>query len=147
IVHRYWTFGNHLWLNINRIAWMIQAFCLKKGETDIRPASHPPIWFVTQKERGFCSMKRFTKRLTAVLLVTMLILTGTVQCASAAQYLTLAAVASSSGLFPYCVSIGKVINTYCPDFNITVSNPAAIPITQAPQRRSENREFDVQHGL
>ena len=66
-------------------------------------------------------MKRFTKRLTAVLLVTMLILTGTVQCASAAQYLTLAAVASSSGLFPYCVSIGKVINTYCPDFNITVS--------------------------
>ena len=32
---------------------MIQAFCLKKGETDIRPASHPPIWFVTQKERGF----------------------------------------------------------------------------------------------
>ena len=36
-------------------------------------------------------------------------------------YLTMAAVASSSGLFPYVVSIGKVINTYCPEYSITVS--------------------------
>lgn len=37
------------------------------------------------------------------------------------KYLTMAAVASSSGLFPYVVSIGKVINEYCPQFSITVS--------------------------
>lgn len=37
------------------------------------------------------------------------------------QYLTMAAVASSSGLFPYVVSIGKVINEYVPEFSITVS--------------------------
>ena len=36
-------------------------------------------------------------------------------------YLTMAAVASSSGLFPYVVSIEKVINTYCPEYSITVS--------------------------
>lgn len=33
----------------------------------------------------------------------------------------MAAVASSSGLFPYVVAIGKVINTYCPEYNVTVS--------------------------
>lgn len=37
------------------------------------------------------------------------------------QYLTMAAVASSSGLFPYVVSIGKVISTYVPRYSITVS--------------------------
>lgn len=37
------------------------------------------------------------------------------------QHLTLSAVASSSGLFPYCVAIGKVISTYVPEFQITVS--------------------------
>jgi TRAP transporter TAXI family solute receptor len=39
----------------------------------------------------------------------------------AKTYLTMAAVPSSSGLFPYVVSIGKVINTYCPEYSITVS--------------------------
>lgn len=37
------------------------------------------------------------------------------------QHLTLSAVASSSGLFPYCVAIGKVISTHLPEFQITVS--------------------------
>ncbi len=37
------------------------------------------------------------------------------------QHLTLSAVASSSGLFPYCVSIGKVISTHLPEYQITVS--------------------------
>ncbi|MDD4011678.1 MAG: TAXI family TRAP transporter solute-binding subunit [Sphaerochaetaceae bacterium] len=41
--------------------------------------------------------------------------------APAKKYLTMAAVASSSGLFPYVVSIGKVINEYCPAYSITVS--------------------------
>ena len=58
-----------------------------------------------------------------------LVLAMAMSCASAAtvfaapkkQYLTLSAVASSSGLFPYCVSIGKVISTYVPEFQITVS--------------------------
>ena len=36
------------------------------------------------------------------------------------RHLTLAAVASSSGLFPYCVSIGKVLSTL-PELDITVS--------------------------
>lgn len=66
-------------------------------------------------------MKRFVKQLISLVLVSMMLLMGAVQCANAAQYLTLAAVASSSGLFPYCVAIGKVINTYCPGYNITVS--------------------------
>lgn len=37
------------------------------------------------------------------------------------QNLTLSAVASSSGLFPYCVAIGKVISTHLPEYQITVS--------------------------
>lgn len=37
------------------------------------------------------------------------------------QQLTLSAVPSSSGLFPYCVAIGKVISTYLPEYQITVS--------------------------
>lgn len=36
------------------------------------------------------------------------------------RHLTLAAVASSSGLFPYCVAIGKVLSTL-PELDITVS--------------------------
>lgn len=61
------------------------------------------------------------KRLTAMLLVVLMLTCGVVQAASATTYLTMAAVASSSGLFPYVVAIGKVINTYCPEYNVTVS--------------------------
>ena len=64
-------------------------------------------------------MKRMSKKLVAVLLVTLMIFSAV--SAMATTYLTMAAVASSSGLFPYIVSIGKVLNTYCPDYSITVS--------------------------
>jgi len=37
------------------------------------------------------------------------------------QHLTMPAVPSSSGLFPYCVAIGKVISTYLPEYQITVA--------------------------
>lgn len=47
--------------------------------------------------------------------------TATPQKTGKKQYMTMAAVASSSGLFPYVVSIGKVINTYVPEYSITVS--------------------------
>ncbi|MDY0304136.1 MAG: TAXI family TRAP transporter solute-binding subunit [Sphaerochaeta sp.] len=46
---------------------------------------------------------------------------ATTQKAGKQQYMTMAAVASSSGLFPYIVSIGKVINTHIPEYSITVS--------------------------
>ena len=61
------------------------------------------------------------KRLIALLLATLMLTCTFIQAASATTYLTMAAVASSSGLFPYVVSIGKVLNTYCPEYNITVS--------------------------
>lgn len=61
------------------------------------------------------------KRLIAMLLAVMMMTCCFVQAASATTYLTMAAVASSSGLFPYVVSIGKVLNTHCKDYNITVS--------------------------
>ena len=65
-------------------------------------------------------MKRISKRLVALLLVLMMVCSVTSALAKT-TYLTMAAVASSSGLFPYVVSIGKVLNTYCPDYSITVS--------------------------
>ena len=52
------------------------------------------------------------KRLIAMLLAVMMMTCCFVQAASATTYLTMAAVASSSGLFPYVVSIGKVLNTH-----------------------------------
>ena len=64
-------------------------------------------------------MKRMTKILVAMLLAALMI--ANAAAAMATTYLTMAAVASSSGLFPYIVSIGKVLNTYCPDYSITVS--------------------------
>ena len=57
----------------------------------------------------------------AMLLAVLMLTCCFVQAASATTYLTMAAVASSSGLFPYVVSIGKVLNTHCPEYNITVS--------------------------
>ena len=59
------------------------------------------------------------KRLIALMLVFAMLCVA--PAALAKTYLTMAAVASSSGLFPYVVSIGKVLNTYCPDYSITVS--------------------------
>jgi hypothetical protein len=59
------------------------------------------------------------KRLIALMLVFAMLCAA--PAALAKTYLTMAAVASSSGLFPYVVSIGKVLNTYCPDYSITVS--------------------------
>ncbi len=64
-------------------------------------------------------MKRISKRLIALMLVLAMLCVA--PAAFAKTYLTMAAVASSSGLFPYVVSIGKVLNTYCPDYSITVS--------------------------
>ena len=61
------------------------------------------------------------KRLIALLLATLMLTCTFIQAASATEYLTMAAVASSSGLFPYVVSIGKVLNTHCKDYNVTVS--------------------------
>ena len=70
-------------------------------------------------------MKKALVMLLIVLMaVSSVFANGSSESASAApkkQYLTMAAVASSSGLFPYVVSIGKVINEYCPQFSITVS--------------------------
>ena len=64
-------------------------------------------------------MKRISKRMIALILVLAMLCVA--PAAFAKTYLTMAAVASSSGLFPYVVSIGKVLNTYCPDYSITVS--------------------------
>lgn len=69
------------------------------------------------------------KKAIAVMLIVALAITGVFANGSSEsssssgkkQYLTMAAVASSSGLFPYVVSIGKVINEYVPEFSITVS--------------------------
>ena len=61
------------------------------------------------------------KRFTALLLAVIMLCSLSVGALAKTTYLTMAAVASSSGLFPYVVSIGKVLNTYCPDYSITVS--------------------------
>jgi TRAP transporter TAXI family solute receptor len=46
---------------------------------------------------------------------------GEGQASGKPTYLTLAAVPASSGLYPYCVSIGKLISTVMPKYQITVS--------------------------
>lgn len=69
-------------------------------------------------------MKKFLLvLLLGVLSLSMVFSNGSSEGSASAspKYLTMAAVASSSGLFPYVVSIGKVINEYCPQFSITVS--------------------------
>lgn len=72
-------------------------------------------------------MKRLCSMVLVVLCVTAVLFAGgnsevsTTQKSEKKQYMTMAAVASSSGLFPYVVSIGKVINTYVPEYSITVS--------------------------
>lgn len=66
------------------------------------------------------------KKALAIILIGAMVLSmafagGSSESSGKKTYLTMAAVASSSGLFPYVVSIGKVINEYCPDYSVTVS--------------------------
>ena len=72
-------------------------------------------------EGRYEQMKRFSTRIVALVLAVMMLCSFSAAALAKTTYLTMAAVASSSGLFPYVVSIGKVLNTYCPDYNITVS--------------------------
>lgn len=66
--------------------------------------------------------KILTVLLVGVLAISMAFSNGSGESNSGKKtYLTMAAVASSSGLFPYVVSIGKVINEYVPEYSITVS--------------------------
>ena len=67
------------------------------------------------------STVRSVARPRVLLAAAVLICAFAASAALAATYLTMAAVASSSGLFPYVVAIGKVLNTHCPDYSITVS--------------------------